>query len=236
MLQLAGSSVETRADVPARPVAIGELLPVLQGLTNSIVDAAVARERREGREISCRAGCGACCSQIVPVADAEARALAELVSRMPAERRRAVEERFREALTRLDQAGLLARVRAASSLDREERHALGLEYFRAGVPCPFLEDESCSIHPDRPLACREYLVTSPAVECASPSAERVRMVRLPAKASSVLFRFGDGEGRDTPRFVPLVLALEWTAEHAADAQAVRPGPRLLEAFVRDLAR
>jgi Fe-S-cluster containining protein len=36
------------------------------------------------------------------------------------------------------------------------------------MPCPFLEDESCSIHPDRPLVCREYLVTSPAELCAGP--------------------------------------------------------------------
>ncbi|HEY5241787.1 MAG TPA: YkgJ family cysteine cluster protein [Polyangiaceae bacterium] len=28
------------------------------------------------------------------------------------------------------------------------------------VSCPFLEEESCSIHPDRPPICREYLVTS----------------------------------------------------------------------------
>jgi hypothetical protein len=35
-----------------------------------------------------------------------------------------------------------------------------VRYFLQGVACPFLEAESCGIHPDRPLACREYLVTS----------------------------------------------------------------------------
>ena len=38
---------------------------------------------------------------------------------------------------------------------------LGREYFQLGIPCPFLEEESCSIYHDRPITCREYLVTSP---------------------------------------------------------------------------
>ena len=48
-----------------------------------------------------------------------------------------------------------------------------------GVPCPFLEDESCSIHPERPLVCREYLVTSPAALCAGPTQEGVTPVAVP---------------------------------------------------------
>ena len=45
--------------------------------------------------------------------------------------------------------------------------------------CPFLEEESCSIHPDRPLVCREYLVTSPAELCAGPTQEGVTPVAVP---------------------------------------------------------
>ena len=52
-------------------------------------------------------------------------------------------------------------------------------YFALGIPCPFLEEESCSIHPDRPLVCREYLVTSPAELCAGPTQEGVTPVPVP---------------------------------------------------------
>jgi Fe-S-cluster containining protein len=236
-LELAGRRVDLEAHVPARPVGIGELLPVLEQLTDSVVDASVARERREGRMVSCRAGCGACCRQIVPIAESEARRLAAVVGEMPEERRQTVEARFAEALRRLESAGILERIRALTGeTGREQRHALGLEYFRAAAPCPFLEEESCSIHPHRPLACREYLVTSPAEECADPRPERIQMVKLAAKPSSILYRCADAEGRDAARFVPLVLALEWAESHPLATEAKAPGPDLLESFVRELAR
>ncbi len=59
-----------------------------------------------------------------------------------------------------------SRTRRASRTKTPSRSAR--RYFHLGIACPFLEDESCSIHADRPISCREYLVTSPAVNCADP--------------------------------------------------------------------
>jgi hypothetical protein len=83
-----------------------------------------------------------------------------------------------------------------------------------GIPCPFLEEESCSIHPDRPIPCREYLVTSPAVECARPTAETVHCVPLPMKVSRAALRLEEpGLGERVVPWVPLTLAPDWAAEH-----------------------
>jgi hypothetical protein len=80
------------------------------------------------------------------------------------------------------------------------------------VACPFLEDEACSIHADRPLSCREYLVTSPPELCAalSPGIEKAT---LEARPSLALL---DADLRDG--WLPLVLSL------VQDAQAP-PSPR-----------
>jgi Fe-S-cluster containining protein len=96
------------------------------------------------------------------------------------------------------------------------------------VACPFLEDESCSIHPDRPIACREYLVTSPAENCARPSAETVRMVPLAGTASNAIAHLGE-EPPARVRWVPLVLALEWAEAHPDEGPA-RPAPEILQEF------
>src|SRR5436305_2819221 len=83
-------------------------------------------------------------------------------------------------------------------------------YFNLGIDCPFLEDESCSIHPDRPLSCREYLVTSPAEHCTAPTRDTIRRVPTPGFAMTA-FAILDGPppvGKGC-RWVPLVLALEW---------------------------
>lgn len=228
--------MQVKLTVPTGPTTMRVLLPVMHSLTNSIVGAAVQMAEGQGRKISCRAGCGACCRQLVPISEVEARQIGELVDAMPEPRRAAVRARFADATRRLDSAGLLDKLRRRAEWDGREVQPLGIEYFRQGVPCPFLEDESCSIHPDRPLACREYLVTSPAEHCARPSAETIDQVELPVKVWPAVARCDapDPAARFV-RWVPLVLAPEWAEAHP-DEPPSRPGPELLQEFFDHLTR
>lgn len=153
---------------------------------------------------------------------------------MPEPRRSQVRERFDGALNRLADAGLLEKLHEPERWYREGYVNFGMEYLRLGIPCPFLEEESCSIHPDRPVTCREFLVTTPAVHCQNPSAETVKSVRLPVRVGPALAEFEVIES--TPplvRWVPLVLALEWGATHS-DPPAARTGPELLGQFMQNL--
>ena len=208
VLEVGGEQIPVEMTVPAGPVAVEDVLPILQGLSSLFAARATAQVEAGGGTVSCRAGCGACCRQMVPVAAAEARALARLVEAMPEPRRDRVRRRFDAALETLNGLGILDRL----DQDPGNRRVVGLDYFRAGVACPFLEDEACSIHPDRPLSCREYLVTSPAEHCADPSPE-VRTLKLEAVPSLALLNADLRDG-----WVPLVQALE------LDARA-RPSPR-----------
>jgi Fe-S-cluster containining protein len=226
-LKIGGAPVHLRIHVPTGLAAQRVLLPVLHGLAEVVTGAAVRAVEQQGKSVSCRAGCGACCRQLVPVAPSEARDLARLVAALPEPRRSAVLARFADALGRLEEAGLGAPLRGLGGTDSSSRRAFALAYFRQGVACPFLEDESCSIHPDRPLACREFLVTSPAEECARPEAEAVEIVPVPTSVAAVA-RELDGDG-----WVPLVLALEWAAAHAADEPGT-PGVDLLRSLLARL--
>ena len=217
--------------VPAGPVRAADLVPLFQRFTSAVTDAAVRRVEETGARISCRAGCGACCRQLVPVGEAEARRLAELVAALPPERQARVRARFAAALAALEPGGLLERLRHPEDIPAGGVRALGLEYFARGVACPFLEAESCGIHPERPASCREYLVTSLAERCADPAPGRIQMVPLAGRVSHAIQRLGEGDGDG--RWVPLVRVLEW-----AEAQApapVTPGPEMLERFMGHLA-
>jgi len=212
-MSIAGRPIEMEVQVPEGPAKPRQLLPLLQWLTNEVVDVACGQVAGEGKAISCRAGCGACCRQLVPVAPAEAYRLADLVERLPEPRRGEVRRRFHEAERRLAAAGLLERLAEPKSLPEDSLHATGMEYFRLGIPCPFLEDESCSIHPDRPLSCREYLVTSPAEHCRRPTANTVEKVTLPIKISSSLLRLERGADEGLVPWAPLSLAPRWVENH-----------------------
>jgi Fe-S-cluster containining protein len=172
---------------------------------------------------------------LVPISGAEARLLAQVVEAMPEPRRSEVRARFAEACRSLEAAGLLDRLRHPGQVADAEVLELGLAYFGLGLACPFLEDESCSIHPDRPLSCREYLVTSPPEACSRPTGETVRRVPLPARVAAAA-RAVERPNSATAAggWVPLVLALEWAEAHPEGSPSV-PGPGLLQEIFAHLA-
>ncbi len=204
-------------EVPSGGMRLSELAWNVMGLDDRLIGLAAASEARHGRQVSCRKGCGACCRQAVPLSPPEAWMLRDLVVSMPLERRAAVLERFARAKDRLEREGFGERsLTSAASMDQVQQ--LGLDYLRLGLPCPFLEDESCSIHPYRPSACREYLVTSPASFCSDPGAHPVQPVPLAASLTEALSRLAAAVMGGEPRVVPLVKALDWAEEHREDGQ------------------
>ncbi len=229
-LRIGQDTLTVAVTVPAAPVPLAAVLPVFHGLSNALVELAELREAADGRTISCRAGCGACCRQAVPIAPSEARRLAALVEAMPAARQTIVRERFRAAVTRLAEAGVDTRTDAAAhSPDAAE--AFGRVYRAQQIACPFLEAESCSIHPDRPAACREYIVTTPASRCGAAELGGVRSVPLSGHLSlAILAVDRDLENRGA---VLLVDALDWAAAHPDPPQ--RPAPGLVEAVFARLS-
>jgi Fe-S-cluster containining protein len=204
--------------VPNAAVPAAEIVPALQGLVNAVVEAAEA-----GKTVSCRKGCGACCRQLVPVSRTEGERLLQLVEAMPAERREALLARFAAAEAAIDHAGL-------KEPDNRSDRELSVAYFALRIPCPFLEDESCSIHPERPLVCREYLVTSPAELCAGAKQEGVTPVEVPKVSMAAR-----GLQEESDDWFPLALLMAWRRRRPRPARR-RPGPEWVQRFLKELGR
>lgn len=218
---LGGEQVTLELTIPAEPVATDAVLPVLHELSSHVMARSAAMVEANGRHVSCRAGCAACCRQLVPLPDAEARHIAALVEAMPEPRRATIRARFDAAIDRIEATGLL---RAFDDPCGRHEERVGMDYFRLGIACPFLEDERCSIHADRPLSCREYLVTSPAEHCADPRADVIDPVPVGAKLMRALIRAEHDRG-----WTPLTLALRHVARHPPPPP--RDGPAILAAVM-----
>lgn len=227
-------SIEASVRLPREPVRPRDLLPVILGVAGAVTGMSESRVVEDGEVISCRAGCGACCRQLVPVSEPEALHLASLVEAMPEPRRSQIVERFHDARRR--SAEVLDTVHSASGeAVCVEMTKAGEPYFRLGIPCPFLEQESCGIHPQRPSICREYLVTSPPEHCASLDADRIKRVPVPVAVSSALMYFSDGRGTEDARVRPLIEALDWAAELSGQPEPRLPAPEMFRNFLRQFA-
>ncbi len=235
-LGLSGHTGNVTVGIPDRSMSMLELLPVLQEFTGTVVQMAEQVAEREGKTISCCAGCDACCSQLVPISPVEARHLEQTVAAMSEPKQSAIRKRFTEAIARLQETGMLEQLEAvmdANNVEATERQRIGDDYFQVGLACPFLEEGSCSIYADRPLICREYLVTSPAVHCESPTPETIDMLPLAAKSARALIAMGaERSGNSSQRrWLPLPLALRFSEQDDRDSDGEDPAPELFADFL-----
>jgi Fe-S-cluster containining protein len=226
--------IKATAVVPAGQTNLTQILPVIQSLEDSRSEGVATQMAEAGRTISCKAGCGACCRQMVPLSIFEAEALSAWIRTLPEARQQVLAGRFHQALLKLAASGLIDRMVNEDWLAvTASAHKLALEYLYQRIACPFLEDESCSIHPIRPLVCREYLVTSPPEHCYDPANLQVVPVRLPLNLSRVLNTIGAELEQSIRCWIPLPFLFAWMKGDAHPGERVAgDGPQVFYEFLR----
>ena len=232
-LVIKGKPLEVQVSVPVKPVKPQRMLPVLQKMTNLFVNIGVEATQSAGGEISCKKGCGACCRQPVPLPEFEAYNIAEIVEKMPEPRRSQIKARFEEALTHLTEIGWIERFEDCADYSESERTELFLDYFKEKIPCPFLVDDSCSIHQERPLACREYLVTNPAEHCSNPTANSINLIEIPVAPSKRLLKFGQKKPLRGLNVIPLIMSLKWVRTNQDNFQK-KTGEKWMADFLQQI--
>lgn len=215
-----------------------DILPTIFRVADAIHEVSAAELAAMGKSVTCGPGCGICCHQLVPVSHWEVLHLAAVVRAMEPVRRRRVARRFARALQRLDDVGLLTRLQAGfenHTLNPRAMDALKRAYWTLRIPCPFLEEGSCSIHPHRPLACRQYLVTSAPDRCAAlyQADQNHEVVVHAADTASALAAFS-GTGIDRTRVLPHILSLK-AAPSLHPEPTPLPADRMLGRFLYLLA-
>jgi Fe-S-cluster containining protein len=208
-----GDAEPLRLDLrlPAGEVTVRALLPAIFEVADAIHRRSARQLAAMGKTIGCGEGCGECCHQLVPVSEHEAVHLADAVRALPDAERGTVVAGFTRATLALDQAGLLTPLNtafAAGATDRAATTALARRYWALRIPCPFLVHGSCLIHAHRPVACRQYLVTSPPSRCAAlyGADQDHEVVVHPVDAGGALAAFS-GLGMEHSRVLPLVFSL-----------------------------
>ena len=216
-----GQLPPARVQVPNVPMRLTSLIPPMQQLCNGIVELAIKREVQKGAKVSCQKGCGVCCCQLVPLSPPEAFFFADYINSLPLKRKESILSKLQEIKEAMAKNGLLDRLRHIENTG--EHKVLGADYFQMGLPCPFLEDNTCSIHSIRPFSCREYNVTSPPELCRDPINNEVKTVRITRSMMVAMARLSAELYQVPLMTVPLTLSLDWAEKHEAFSQQTWPG-------------
>jgi Fe-S-cluster containining protein len=234
-LEFGETSFQSEAELPFYPVELAAMLPAFRRIADQLVDVAIEKAAGENKAISCKKGCGACCRMAVPVSEPEAYRLREVVDAMPEPQKSIVQERFALGMDVFRRAGLLTNMFQRVSGEEEEQSAMAKldAYYATGVACPFLEEESCSIYEERPLICREFLVHSPAENCANIDGAGVERLPTLARPGDALILIASNPNEKRVASMPMIQILEWTSEHPNLAEA-NTGPEWMSLFVQTL--
>jgi hypothetical protein len=142
-----------------------------------------------GAKLSCRAGCGACCRQPVPITLPAARRIAALVESLPVDRRKIVESRFAAAVERLRETGMFDILTGAVNPGPDITRTLSYRYFDLAIACPFL-DRSHVPSTRTALALSRIPGHLAADLCSDPEHQPVVTVPIPNRPSDALASVG----------------------------------------------
>jgi Fe-S-cluster containining protein len=224
--------LNTVLDVPTGFVPITSIVPVARRLGEEVLKLEEHQSRQAGHSISCRMGCAACCRMLVPLSPPEAFSLLDYVEQLPEDRRRALEERLHASKAELAAHGLLDNLQAVADAETpipdHDLEPLNRAYYALRHPCPFLENEMCSIYEARPAACRELLVTSPAELCENLIENPVEPIPVSVRIGTVLGLLWSTLTGSAPRLIPLPLALDWARRHQESASRRLAGSHLID--------
>jgi Fe-S-cluster containining protein len=222
----------TPVDIPTGFVPVTAIVPLMRHLGEQAQALEERRATQQGQSISCRKGCAACCRMLVPVSGPEAFALKKFIETWPEENKQALIAKLAATQQRLAESGLLPRLEqlmeSAQQMTDDEMEPINRDYYALRLPCPFLEDEMCSIYEHRPAACRELQVTTPAKLCDDMVGNRIRAIPVPLRVGTALSLLWAELSGGPMRFVPLPLALLWAARHAPEGERTWKGTQLLE--------
>jgi len=222
----------TAVDVPTAFVPVTAIVPLMRRLGEEAQALEEARNSEAGQARSCQKGCAACCRMLVPLSPPEAFALREFVRSLPSEQQGRIAARLAHTKSVLLTQGfwnqLVELGESSQTPDDDTLEPINQAYYALRMPCPFLEDNLCSIYDERPAACRELLVTSPAEQCQDMVKNTVVPIPAPVRIGPVLGLLW-GDLTDTPpRLVPLPIALDWAEQHQNENRRTWQGTQLLD--------
>jgi len=227
--------IRGKVAIETGPMGLAELVPTALELTNILVDRALRREEQRGQKVTCGPGCGVCCCQMVALSPPEAFYLSDLIASLDDDVQEKILGRIQGIVRIVKERGMVEELMAPEYSD-DTALAIAKEYFGLGMSCPFLEDDSCSIHPNRPVACREYNVTSPAAWCADPYSHEIEKVPMPMPLSIPLARLTAQMTDTTPRLIPLTLVPMWVSENTDLKDRAWPGQELFARFMAEVGK
>lgn len=235
-LEIAGEPLTFGVQIVRGQVRLSDIVPLARSLSDRLCDATLRKLHAEDGEIPCRKGCACCCSYMVPLSVPEAFRLQEDLSAMPPQQGKTMLHACLAAAGKIlqNKPGDLVCEGPLEANGLEQAGRIGQWYAGLNLPCPFLTDDVCVSYKDRPIACREHFVTSPAVLCLAGATPEPSVVPIPVSVLECLGQLAAELEHREVEAVILPLALPWTLKNHDRSARTWPTGMIVERLIEIL--
>lgn len=200
--------------------ALADIVPLARAISDRLSSAALDILDKTSQCVSCQKGCSACCNYLVPLSISEVFQLRKEIAAAPANYGRMILQRS------LDSA---KKILAANN--QYEPDKLNEWYAELNISCPFLQDGSCEIYEQRPLACREHLVLGTPQACKSHPEYEPEIAPAPVSILEALGQLRAELNGSNIEAVILPLALTLPEDYFGDSADKWPAATMVKRFI-----
>jgi len=234
-LDVAGKTVDFRIDVAAKQATLAAIVPLARTISTKLALTVLDSLSKNGQFVPCRKGCSTCCNYLIPLSIPEVFRLREELLAMPADYSSQILQSCVDTAERiLDNKPPTFSLKTSSKSARSQIGRISRWYGGLKLACLFLSDRLCTLYEQRPIACREHIVTGSPVSCKTGQRGEPNVVPMPVSILEALGQLTADLEQSDIEAVMLPLAFAWAQDNLQRAERVWPAVTVVKRFVEIL--
>lgn len=231
-IDILGKAVHFRVGVADKQARLADIVPLARTISTKLALTVLDSLGKSGQSVSCRKGCSACCNYLIPLSVPEVfRLREELLSMSAAVCSRILQSCLDTAERILDKRLRTSYLGSFSKSGQPRMSQVSKWYAGLRLACPFLSDGLCTLYEQRPIACREHIVTSSPFTCEIKETNDPEVVRMPMSVLDALGQFAAELEQSNIEAVMLPLALPWAQGNLERSHRSWPAVTMVRRFV-----
>ncbi len=230
-LDFLGKTIQLDIALAKSSAKLSDIVPLARQLSSKFSIMTLEQLRKDGETIGCCKYCSACCKYLVPLSIPEAFRLNDEVMALPEQFRQQFTQSFVDAAEKI-----LGNENKDFDLNESSANQLQVTqiskwYSDLQLSCPLLFDDLCTLYEQRPLACREHIVTDSADLCHIDSAGEPRVAPMPASILDALGQLTAELLDSQTDAVILPLAMPWAQDNVELSRRTWPAKIMVDRFM-----
>jgi len=234
-LEIAGKTIPFDINVTTEKATLADIVPLARKLASKLAITVRESIKEKGQSVPCRKGCCACCNSLIPMSVPEVFRMSEELLLMPTETsNRILRDCIHTAEKILEKSRRTDCLKDFSKNGKPRISQINKWYGELKLTCPFLSEGLCILYEQRPLACREHIVTGTSNPCQKDHKCRPNVVQMPVSILETLGQLAGELEQSDVEAIMLPFSFAWVQDNIQRAERRWPAVEMVKRFIEIL--